>query len=67
MRAEYSAWMLVVLHALMLAMPSNAERAERNFSSVVTVVEVTCSAAADHLHQGACRSASRRAITRLLL
>ncbi|WP_217468053.1 hypothetical protein, partial [Burkholderia metallica] len=41
MRMEYSAWMLVVLHALMLAMPSNAERAERNFSSVVTVVDVT--------------------------
>ncbi|WP_175000887.1 hypothetical protein [Burkholderia lata] len=32
--------MLVVLHALMLAMPSNAERVERNFPSVVTVVEV---------------------------
>ncbi|WP_143748009.1 hypothetical protein [Burkholderia sp. JKS000303] len=44
-----------MLHALMLAMPSNAERAERNFSSVVTIVEVICSAAADHLHQGACR------------
>lgn len=40
------------------------ERAERNFSSVVTVVDVTCSAAVDHLHQGARRSASRRAVTR---
>ena len=64
MRAEYSAWMLVVPHALALVMPLNAERAECNFSSVVTVVEVTCSAAADHLHQGSRRSASRRAITR---
>ncbi|ERJ33262.1 hypothetical protein L810_4520 [Burkholderia sp. AU4i] len=31
MRAEYSAWMLVVLHALMLAMPSNASEQSATF------------------------------------
>ena len=61
---EYPAWLHVVLHAMTLGMLSDAERTERNFSSVVTVVEVTCSAAVDHLHQGARRSASRRAVTR---
>jgi hypothetical protein len=44
-------------------MPSDAEKTERNFSSVVTIVEVTRSPAADHLHQGVCRGTSRRAIT----
>ncbi|CAN0639394.1 conserved hypothetical protein [Burkholderia cepacia] len=31
MRAAYSAWMLVVLHALMLAMPSNARERSATF------------------------------------
>ncbi|WP_174948013.1 hypothetical protein [Burkholderia contaminans] len=49
MYAEHSAWRHVVLHALMLAMPQDAEKTERNFSSFVTIVEVACSLTADHL------------------
>ena len=56
MCAEYSAWLHVVLHALTLGMPSDAARTERNCSSVVTIGDVTCSAAADHLRLGMCRT-----------
>ncbi|QOH33815.1 hypothetical protein C7S14_6645 [Burkholderia cepacia] len=48
------AWLHVVLSALMLAMTVDAERMERNFSSVVTIVEVACSLTADHLSQRVC-------------
>lgn len=43
---------------------SDAGRMERNFSSVVTIVEVAFSLTAGHLRQRVSRSASRRALTR---
>ncbi|KVA34930.1 hypothetical protein WI44_13910 [Burkholderia cepacia] len=53
---EYSVWLHVAPHALTIGMPSDAERTERNFSSVVTIVDVICSAAADRLPLGMCRN-----------